>query len=318
MCLIAVLDDYQGVSFEHGDWSNLKSEHEVVAYRQPLGNEDQVADALQEMDVVCAMRERTPFPRSLLERLPNLKLLVTSGAKNAAIDMAAARELGITVCGTRSPGHAASELAFGLVLALARQITEEDRQMRSGGWQTTIGSDLRGQTLGILGLGRHGSNLARFGQAFGMRTIAWSQNLTRERSDELGVEYAEKVRFFRESDFITIHLKVGQRNRGLVGSEEFSLMKPGAYIVNTSRGPIIQEAALLDALESGVIAGAGIDVYDSEPLPLDHPLRKAPRTILTSHVGYVTRQTYDVFYSETVECIEGFFADKPVRVLNGE
>ncbi|MET0012706.1 MAG: D-2-hydroxyacid dehydrogenase family protein [Sedimenticola sp.] len=318
MSRIAVLDDYQGVAFEHGDWSSLQAEHEVVAFHQHLGNEEQVAEALQNMDVVCVMRERTPFPRSQLERLPNLKLLITSGAKNGAIDMAAARELGITVCGTRSPGHAASELAFGLILALARQITEEDRQMRSGGWQTTVGSDLRGQTLGILGLGRHGSNLARFGQAFGMRVIAWSQNLTRERCDELGVEYAEKESFFRESDFITIHLKVGQRNRGLVGSDEFSLMKPSAYIVNTSRGPIIQETALLDALQNGTIAGAGIDVYDNEPLPRDHPLRNAPRTVLTSHVGYVTRQTYDVFYSETVECIEAFLADKPVRVLNSE
>ena len=316
MSRIAVLDDYQGVAFEHGDWSRLRAAHQVVAFRRHLGNEDQVAEALQQIDFVCVMRERTPFPRSLLARLPRLKLLVTSGAKNAAIDMAAARELGITVCGTRSPGHAASELAFGLILALARQITEEDRQMRSGGWQSTIGSDLHGQTLGILGLGRHGANLARYGQAFGMRVIAWSQNLTREHCQELGVEYADKMGLFRESDFITIHLKVGQRNRGLVGGEEFSLMKPSAYIVNTSRGPIVEEQALLKALQGGVIAGAGIDVYDREPLPADHPLRSAPGAILTSHVGYVTRQTYDVFYSETVECIEAYLDGEPVRVLN--
>ncbi|MES9944544.1 MAG: D-2-hydroxyacid dehydrogenase family protein [Candidatus Thiodiazotropha sp.] len=314
---IAILDDYQGVALEYGDWSSLSAWHELVVFRHHLGDMDGVAEALQEFDIICAMRERTPFPRALLARLPRLKLLVTSGAKNAAIDMAAAHELGITVCGTRSPGHAASELAFALILALARNITEEDRVMRSGGWQTTLGCDLHGQTLGILGLGRHGANLARFGQAFGMRVIAWSQNLTQARCDELNVDFVDRKQLFRSSDFLTIHLKMGQRNRGLVGSDELALMKPSAYIINTSRGPIVEEEALLQALHKGTIAGAGIDVYDSEPLPTDHPLRNAPRTILTSHIGYVTRQTYDLFYCEIQERIEAYLAGLPQMVLNG-
>jgi phosphoglycerate dehydrogenase-like enzyme len=314
---IAILDDYQGVTLEHGDWSSLSAWHELVVFRQHLGDEEQVTEALQSFDIICAMRERTPFPHTLLSRLPRLKLLVTSGAKNAAIDMAAARELGITVCGTRSSNHAAAELAFALIMALARNLTEEDRAMRSGGWQTTLGCDLHGQTLGILGLGRHGANMARFGQAFGMRIIAWSQNLTQARCDEMGVELVNKERLFSCSDFLTIHLKMGQRNRGLVGTDELALMKPSAYVVNTSRGPIIEEEALLQALHRGAIAGAGIDVYDQEPLPPDHPWRSVPRTILTSHIGYVTRQTYDLFYSEMQERIEAYLAGMPQMVLNG-
>ncbi len=190
--------------------------------------------------------------------------------------------------------------------------------MREGGWQTTLGSDLKGQTLGILGLGRHGTNLARYGHAFGMRVTAWSQNLTHERCIELGVEHADKEDFFRRSDFITIHLKVGLRNRGLIDTEAFKMMKPSAYLINTSRGPIVQEKALLEALDNGRIAGAGLDVYDLEPLPVDHPLRSAPRTLLTSHVGYVTRQTYEVFYAETLECVEAYLNGAPVRVLNAK
>jgi phosphoglycerate dehydrogenase-like enzyme len=313
---IAILDDYQGIALEHGDWSSLSAWHELVVFPQHLGNEDKVADALQSFDIICAMRERTPFPRTLLARLQRLKLLVTSGAKNAAIDMAAARELGITVCGTRSSSHAAAELAFALIMALARNITEEDRVIRSGGWQTTLGCDLHGETLGILGLGRHGANMARFGQAFGMRAIAWSQNLTQARCDDLGVELVDKERLFRDSDFLTIHLKMGQRNRGLVGTDELALMKPSAYIINTSRGPIIEEEALLQALHKGTIAGAGIDVYDHEPLPQEHPWRCAPRTILTSHIGYVTQQTYDLFYSEIQERIEAYLSGMPQMVLN--
>ncbi|MES9969599.1 MAG: D-2-hydroxyacid dehydrogenase family protein [Candidatus Thiodiazotropha sp.] len=314
---IAILDDYQGVALKYGDWSSLSAWHELVVFRHHLGDEDEVVEELHDFDIICAMRERTPFPRDLLARLPRLKLLVTSGMKNPAIDMAAARELGIIVSGTRSSNQAASELAFALILALARNLTEEDRGMRSGGWQTTLGSDLLGQTLGILGLGRHGANLARFGQAFGMRVIAWSQNLTQARCDELAVDFVDREQLFRSSDFLTIHLKMGQRNRGLVGSTELALMKPSAYIVNTSRGPIIEEEALLQALHRGTIAGAGIDVYDREPLPPDHPLRSAPRTILTPHIGYVTRQTYDLFYSEMQERIEAYLAGLPQMVLNG-
>ncbi len=316
MAKIAILDDYQGVALSRANWESLQSEHEITVFRQKLESEEHLAAALEDKSIICAMRERTRFDRSLLSKLPKLRLLVTSGAKNASIDMASAREFGITVCGTRSPGHAASELAFALILALARNIPEEDRQMRNNVWQSTMGTDLNGQTLGILGLGRHGSNLARFGLAFGMRVIAWSQNLTHERCREIGVEYADKESFFATSDFITIHLKLGTRNKGLVDANALTLMKPSAYLINTSRGPIIDQDALIKALHSGSIAGAGLDVYEQEPLPQEHPLLTAPRTVLTSHIGFVTKQTYGVFYGDTVECIERYLDGDPVRILN--
>lgn len=315
MTQIIVLDDYQSVALKHGNWNSIQSNYGLTILNHRLETESEQIEALYDKTIVCAMRERTKFDRSLLSKLPNLKLLVTTGAKNPSIDLAAARELGITVCGTRAPGHAASELAFGLILALARKIPEEDRHIRSKIWQSTIGSDLQGQTLGILGLGRHGSNLARFGKAFGMRIIAWSQNLTIERCKELDVEYADREDFFSLSDFITVHLKLGTRNRGLIDARSLSLMKPSAYLINTSRGPIVDEEALVAALNTGTIAGAGIDVYDQEPIPEDHPLLSAQNTILTSHIGYVTKQTYDVFYGDTVECIEKYLEGNPVRIL---
>jgi phosphoglycerate dehydrogenase-like enzyme len=311
MARIAVLDDYQRVAHRFADWSRL-AEHEVTFFHEPLAD---VASALEPFEIVCAMRERTPFPAGLFPHLPNLRLLVTTGMRNAAIDLAAAAQHGVTVCGTKALGSPTAELAWGLILALARRIPQEDRALREGGWQSTVGVGLEGKTLGIVGLGRLGSSVARVGAAFGMRLVAWSEHLTAERAAECGAELATKDELLRTADVVTIHLVLGDRTRGLIGSRELALMKPTAFLVNTSRGPIVDEAALLAALETGAIAGAGLDVYDREPLPADHPLRRAPNTVLTPHLGYVTEETYRVFYEQTVEDIEAFLAGTPVRVL---
>ena len=319
---IAVLDDYQRVARRFAPFDRLPPSCEVVVFDRPLDGADgvedgpdPVAEALRGFDVVCCMRERTAFDAARLARLPALKLLVTSGARNAAIDVGAARARGVTVSGTSSPGHAASELAWALVLGLQRHLVAEDASMRSGGWQTTVGRDCHGLTLGLLGLGRHGANVARFGEAFGMRRIAWSTNLGPERCAELGVELVSKAALFAESDVLSIHLVMGERNRGLVGADELASMRPDALLINTSRGAIVDEAALLAALRAGAIGGAGLDVYGREPLPADHPLRGAPRTLLTSHVGFVTEQTYRTFHGESLEAIEAWLAGAPVRVI---
>ena len=308
---IAVLNDYQRVAHTFADWSRL-GEHEVTFFHEPL---DDPGQALAAFDVVCAMRERTAFPAEVFDRLPNLRLLVTTGMRNAAIDMDAAAAHGVTVCGTDVPPTPTAELAWGLVLALVRHIPVEDAGVREGGWMTTVGVDLSGKTLGILGLGRLGSIVARYGQAFGMRLVAWSENLTAERASECGAELVRMDELFAQADVVTIHLVLSRRTRGLIGAHEIGLMKPTAFLVNTSRGPIVDEAALLEALESGRIAGAGIDVYEREPLPADHPLRSAPNTVLTPHLGYVTEHTYRVFYEQTVEDVETWLAGEPVRVI---
>jgi phosphoglycerate dehydrogenase-like enzyme len=308
---IAVLDDYQRVAQRFADWSRLDG-HEVTFFHEPL---DQPARTLEPFDVVCAMRERTPFPAELLERLPNLRLLVTTGQRNASIDLDAAARQGVTVCGTEGSWQATTELAFGLMLALARHIPQEDAAIRAGGWQTTVGASLDGKTLGIVGLGRLGSAAARIGAAFGMRLIAWSENLTAERAAECGAELVSRDDLFAAADFVTIHLVLSRRTRGLIGARELALMKPTAFLLNTSRGPIVDEAALLAALEAGTIGGAGLDVFDREPPPVDHPLRTAPNTVLTPHLGYVTEDTYRLFYEQTVEDIEAFLAGQPVRVI---
>lgn len=316
---IAILDDYQHAAQRFADFDRLPSDCEITVFDEPFpaasADHDPVASALQDFEVVCCMRERTRFPAERLAALPKLKLLVTTGKRNAAIDVAAANAQGVTVCGTRSPGHAASELAWALVLGLQRQLVAEDASMRAGQWQTTVGRDCHGLTLGLLGLGRHGSNVARFGAAFGMRCIAWSTNLDPDHCAELGVEPVSREALFSESDVLSIHLVMGKRNRGLVGADDLALMKSDALLINTSRGPIVDEQALLAALESGAIGGAGLDVYEHEPLPVDHPFRSAPRTLLTSHVGFVTEQTYRVFYQETLEAIEAWLAGEPIREL---
>jgi phosphoglycerate dehydrogenase-like enzyme len=311
MARIAVLDDYQRAAHGFADWSRLDP-HEVTFFHEPL---DDPGEALAGFDVVCAMRERTAFPAELFDRLRELRLLVTTGMRNAAIDMDAAAAHGVTLCGTEVPSTPTAELTWSLILALARRIPVEDAGMRAGGWQTTVGVGLDGKTLGILGLGRLGSIVARYGTAFGMRLVAWSENLTAERAAGCGAELVTKDELFSGSDVVTVHLVLSRRTRGLIGAHELGLLKPSAFFVNTSRGPIVDEAALLDVLDRGAIAGAGIDVYDREPLPADHPLRRAPNTVLTPHLGYVTEDTYRVFYGQTVENVEAFLAGSPVRVI---
>lgn len=315
MVAIAILDDYQKVALELADWSALQENHRITVFHEPLADEEAAARALVGFDVVCLMRERTPFPAGLIERLPNLRLIVTSGRRNAAIDVAAARRQKVLVCGTDSPAHSTAELTMALMLALARHLHVEAANMRSGGWQTTLGRDLRGLTLGLIGLGRLGGQVARFGRAFGMKVIAWSENLTPQRCYEVGAEKVEKDDLFRRADAISIHTRLSDRTRGLVGARELGLMKPTAHLINTSRGPIVDEADLLSALREGRIAGAALDVYDREPLPADHPLRSAPRLLLTPHIGYVTEETYRVFYRGMVAAIEGWLGGKPVGVI---
>jgi phosphoglycerate dehydrogenase-like enzyme len=313
----AILDDYQNVALQMADWSKLAGELEIKVFNEHLGGSDNVIRALQGFDIVCAMRERTPFPRAVIEKLPDLKLLITTGARNASFDVVAANESGVVVCGTPTLGNPTSAIAIGLMLELTRRIGYENARMKAGHpWQTTIGVDLEGLTLGILGLGKLGTRTANIARAFAMKVIAWSQNLTPERCRDAGIEYAGKEELFRQADFVSIHLVLSQRSRGLVGAGEFALMKPSAYIINTSRGPIIDEAALIVALRDKKIAGAGLDVFDVEPLPLDHPLRKLDNVVLTPHLGYVAVQNYRAYFSGVVEDIRAFLDGKPVRVLN--
>jgi D-3-phosphoglycerate dehydrogenase len=299
------------------DWSRLQQGHRVVVLNQHLPDVEACARALADFEVIGVMRERTPFPRALIERLPKLKLLVTTGKRNASIDVAAANERGVTVCGTSGGSHPTAELAIGLMLGLARHLREEFQAMRAGGgWQSTVGFDLDGRTLGILGLGNLGGRVARIGAAFGMKLIAWSENLTPERAKAQGAEHVSKDELFRRADVISIHLVLSQRSRGLVGARELALMKPTAILINTSRGPIVDEAAMLAALREMRIAGYGADTFDVEPLPANHPLRSEPRALLTPHLGYVTEETYRKFYPGMVEAIEGFLAGKPVGVIS--
>ena len=288
------------------DWYSLPSEVVVDVFSDHLSEENDVASRLEPFEIVVAMRERTPFPRSLLDRLPKLRLLVTTGMRNASIDVAAAHDNGVTVCGTDGVPYPTAELTWGLILALFRQIPTEDQATRQGHWQVTMGEGLHGKTLGMIGLGRLGSQVATVGNAFGMNVVAWSQNLTAERAAKYGATLVTKTELLSESDVATIHLVLSGRTRGLLGATELSLMKPSAYLVNTSRGPIVDEAALIDALTRGTIAGAGLDVFDNEPLPVDHPLRSLPNTVLTPHMGYVTSETYRVFYGDAVEDIKAF------------
>ena len=314
---VAVLDDYQDVALRMADWESLTADAEVQAFRDHLAGEDAVAARLADFEIVVAMRERTPFPRSLIERLPRLRLLVTTGMRNAAIDTRAASEAGVVVSGTEGLPYPTAELTWGLILALARQIPREDRAVRDGRWQVSLGVGLHGKTLGVVGLGRLGSQVARVGLAFGMTVVAWSQNLTAERAAEVGVDLApSKDALLSNADVVTIHLVLSDRTRGLIGERELGVMRPTALLVNTSRGPIVDERALVQALRSGVIAGAAIDVFEEEPLPLDHPLRRLERTVLTPHLGYVTEETYRLFYGDAVADIRAFLDGSPVRVLN--
>ena len=315
----AVLDDYQNVAMQMADWSPIAKDVAIEVFHRPLGDEADVIRALEKFSIVCAMRERTLFSKAVFEGLPGLRLLVTTGMRNAAIDLAAARERNVIVCGTESTGHPTAELAFGLMLELARKIGHEHARLKAGAWwQETIGIDLFGKTLGIVGLGRLGSRAAAIGRAFGMQLIGWSQNLTEDKAREAGAARVEKDELFRRADFITIHLQLSPRTQGLVGAKEFGLMKPSAFLVNTSRGPIVEEAALVAALRERRIAGAGLDVYDVEPLPQDHPLRKMDNAVITPHLGYVTQDTFRIFYRQTVDDIRAWLDGKPVRVIGSK
>jgi phosphoglycerate dehydrogenase-like enzyme len=313
----AILDDYQNVVLNVTDWSKVAGDLDIKVFNEHLGGPDNVVKALQGFNIVCAMRERTPFPRAVIEKLPDLKLLITTGLRNASIDVAAAKEHGVVVCGTPSVGNPTSGIAIGLMLELTRRIGYENARMKAGApWQSTIGMDLDGQTLGVLGLGKLGTRTANIAKAFGMKVIAWSQNLTPEKCKEAGVDYVSKEDLFRQADFITIHVVLSQRSRGLVGAKEIALMKPTAYLINTSRGPIIDEAAMLAALRDKKIGGAGLDVFDVEPLPVDHPLRKMDNVVLTPHLGYVATQNYRAYFAGVVDDIRAFIDGKPVRVMD--
>ena len=314
---VAVLDDYQGVALGVADWSSLGSSVEVVAYPDHLSDPDAVVERLAPVDVVVAMRERTPFPRAVLERLPRLQLLVTTGMRNKSIDLEAAEQLGITVTGTSLIAESTVELSWALIMAVVRDLPGEDRRTREGSWQRTLPMQLSGSTLGILGLGRLGGRIAALGAAFGMSLLAWSENLTAAVAAEHGAELVSKQDLFRRSDIVTIHTVLSRRTRGLVGAPELGLLGPDGYLVNTSRGPIVQEPALVAALRNGTIAGAALDVYDVEPLPVGHPLLSTPRTVLSPHVGFVSRRAYELCYGEAVEDIAAWLAGRPVRLLAG-
>jgi len=313
----AILDDYQNVALKLADWSEVKDRVEIKVFTEHLGAPEKVIAALQGFDIIVAMRERTGFQKTVIDALPNLKLLITTGMRNASIDTEAAKARGVTVCGTGTFGNPTSGVAIGLILELTRRIGFENARLHAGApWQTTIGLDLDGMTLGILGLGKLGARTAKIAKAFGMKVLAWSQNLTADKCREAGVDYATKDELFRQSDLITIHVVLSGRTRGLVGAAELALMKPTAFLINTSRGPIIDEASLLAALRQHRIAGAGLDVFDVEPLPLDHPFHKMDNVVITPHLGYVSEQNYRRYFADAVDDIRGFLDGKPVRVLS--
>ncbi|MGW7695351.1 D-2-hydroxyacid dehydrogenase family protein [Streptomyces asiaticus] len=313
---VAILDDYQGVARRYADWSTLPDGARLTVFTEPLGGSEDVIAALEPFDVVVAMRERTAFPAAVIDRLPNLRLLVTTSPANAAIDVAAARRRGIVVSGTRGAGLiSTAELTWGLIHALARSIPAEDRGVRGGGWQRTVGRDLHGARLGVIGLGGVGSHVARVGLAFGMDVVAWSAHLDAGHARAVGVTPVDKRELLATSDVVTIHLKLSARTTGLLGRDDLALMRPDSLLVNTSRAPVVDEEALLAALHAGTIGGAGLDVHSTEPLPADSPWRTAPRTVLTPHLGYVTEGTYDIFYSDAFEDILAYAAGHPIRVV---
>jgi phosphoglycerate dehydrogenase-like enzyme len=321
---VAVLDDYQGVARRFADWDALAPRVEVTVFREHVGDEDDLVARLAGFDAVVAMRERTALPGRVLRRLPGLRLIATTGMANAAIDLAAAGELGITVCGTggRAGAVATVELTWALILAVARRVPRQDASVRSGGWQVpepgTVGTLLRGKTLGIAGLGNIGAALVPVARAFGMRVTGWSRNLTPARAAEAGVEPLPRAEFFATADIVSVHIKLGPGARHYVGRDDLRRMRPSAYLVNTSRGPVVDQDALAEAVREGWIAGAALDVYDEEPLPPGHPLRTLPGTVLTPHIGYVTEDTYRDYFPQIVEDVAAFLDGRPVRVLGGQ
>lgn len=313
---IAVIDDWQQVARDVVDWSPVQGIGEVTFVHDYPADTATLSQRLAGFEVICVMRERTRFDAALLRRLPRLKLLLTGGMRNAAIDLAAASSLGIQVCGTDSYKHAAPELTWALIMAHTRNLLAEATSLRNGGWQQGLGGDLHGKTLGILGLGSIGQRVAQFGQVFGMRVIAWSQNLTPERAAEVGVTLVSKQQLFEQADVLSVHLVLSERSRGLVDAQALGWMKPAALLVNTARGPIVDEAALIAALQQGRLGGAALDVFDQEPLPADHPLRHLPTVLATPHLGYVSRNNYRQFYGQMIEELLAWHAGQALRPLN--
>ncbi|MFD3536372.1 D-2-hydroxyacid dehydrogenase family protein [Streptomyces sp. NPDC058664] len=313
----AILDDYQGVALASGDWGSLAGRVDVRVLREHLTDRDTLVAAVHDCEILVVMRERTPVDAALLARLPRLRLIVTSGMRNASVDVAAARARGVTVCGTASSSAPPTELTWALLLGLARHVPAEARALREGGpWQSTVGADLAGRTLGLVGLGKIGTRVAGIGLAFGMDVRAWSPNLTEERAAEHGVRLAkDKRELFADSDFVSLHMVLSDRTRGLVGEPELRAMRPHAYLVNTSRAGLVDGGALLRALREGWIAGAGLDVFETEPLPGDDPLRSLPNVLALPHLGYVTEGNYRRYFGQAVEDIEAFLKGAPVREL---
>jgi phosphoglycerate dehydrogenase-like enzyme len=315
---LAILDDYQGAARALGPWDRLPDGLRIDVFRDTVSDPDALAERLRPFDALVIMRERTPFPRALVERLPNLRLLVTTGMRNRSVDLAACAEKGVTVCGTPGFGNPTVDLTWGLILSLVRRIPEQERALREGRWQVALGNGLEGKALGVLGLGNLGARVARVGGAFGMRVLAWSPNLTEERAAEVGAARVDKAALMAEADVLTLHVVLSERSRGIVGAEDIARMKRSAVVVNTSRGPLIDQAALIAALKEGRIAGAGLDVYDEEPLPPDHPILSAPNIVLTPHLGYVTEENFRVYFQGAVEAVQGYLKGSPVRVLRAD
>jgi phosphoglycerate dehydrogenase-like enzyme len=313
---LAILDDYQHVAGSLADWSRLEPAVDVRIFHDHVAGLDALAERLHDFEIIVAMRERTPFPAALFERLPKLELLVSTGVRNRAIDLDAARNAGVVVCGTRALASSTVELTWGLIIALTRNIAREDAAVRGGQWQISVGPELAGRTIGVVGLGRVGGRVAQIAGAFGMSPIAWSENLTAERAAAVGARLVGKDELFETADIVTLHLVLSERTRRLVGTRELALMKPTAYLVNTARGPIVDERALVEALDAGSIAGAALDVFDEEPLPIGHPLRALPNTVVTPHIGYVARDAYEAFYGDALEDVEAFLAGAPIRLLD--
>jgi D-3-phosphoglycerate dehydrogenase len=312
----AVLDDYQKVALTYADWSKITNDVEVTVFDQPFKNMEEVHRSLKGFQIIAMMRERTAFLRNTIEALPDLKLLITTGAANKSIDLAACAERGIKVAGTSSFGNPTTGIAFGLILELTRRIGFENARMKAGApWQVTVGNDIEGMTLGVIGLGKLGRRVSNVAKAFGMKVLAWSPNLKPETCKEAGVDYATKEELLRNSDIVTIHVQLGDRSRGLLQANDLALMKPTALLINTSRGPIVDEKALIAALTAGRLGGAGLDVFDVEPLPVDHPFRKLDNVVLTPHLGYVSVQNYKLYYPDIVANIRNFIDGKPFKEI---
>jgi phosphoglycerate dehydrogenase-like enzyme len=312
---LAILDDYQGVSLTAADWSKVAGRVEISRFRDHLEEEAAVIKRLQPFDILLVMRERTPLPGRVLERLGNLKLILSTGRRNASIDLDACKRRGITVCHTGYSSHGAAEHTWAMILAALRHIPEEVASLRAGGWQRQVGIDLQGKVLGVVGLGNIGAKIAKVARAFDMEVIAWSQNLTADKAEAGGARLVDKQTLFREADIVTLHLILSGRSRGIVGAAELALMKPTAWLVNTSRGPLVEEVALIEALQTKRIAGAALDVFDIEPLRPHHPFRRLGNVLATPHVGFVTEDTYKIFYRDSVENLQAWLDGKPIRTV---